>query len=83
MYMQQEMIREIEASKPKLIVNVHTPGSWGSNLSPLLPLLSWYDQYVGQHYVSHKVFKIYRDDSQDGTPDDFRSNQFVEILLRK
>lgn len=48
--MQQEMIREIEAAKPKFIVSVDVQASWLMNdgSSPLI--LEWGKRYLKEHY---------------------------------
>jgi hypothetical protein len=48
--MQQEMIAEIEAAKPKFLVFVKVPSSWLAHPGSDMTIFSWVEQYRLQHY---------------------------------
>lgn len=47
--MQSEMVREVEASKPKMIVYVSTPSSWLAQGDAVSPLSGWLQGYLRQN----------------------------------
>jgi len=48
--MQQEMISEIEASRPEFIVFVNVPLSWLGRAGSSRLILDWSQQYLSQNY---------------------------------
>ncbi len=48
--MQQEMIAEIEAARPALLVYVRNSHSWGFRDNSPTELLDWFGQYRDEHY---------------------------------
>ena len=48
--MQEWMIREIEANKPKYLVFVDSPFSWLANQNSNQFILNWFDQYSAANY---------------------------------
>lgn len=48
--MQEWMIREIEANKPKYLVFVDSPFSWLANQNSNQFILNWFDNYSTTHY---------------------------------
>ena len=51
--MQNEMIQEIEAARPGILVFVNVPPSWIHTLQPRSQqeILGWMQQYVQEHYT--------------------------------
>jgi hypothetical protein len=89
MDMQKEMIAEIEAAPPELLVFVHMESSWGTSLSPgpRKYILSWMEKYVQQDYVPDGIADIgkvtqYRwgESAQSYLP---RSPDYVLVYKRK
>lgn len=56
--MQQEMIREIEASRPEYIVFVNIPTSWLARQESEMLLLDWYSRYQKEHYTRVGVIDV-------------------------
>jgi hypothetical protein len=56
--MQKEMIAEIEASHPKYLVYVNTPGSWSRRPDSDTTLFSWLDTYTKREYRVAGVIDI-------------------------
>lgn len=48
--MQREMIQEIEAARPKYLVNVALATSWNAQPKSDLSILTWVDNYVAKYY---------------------------------
>jgi len=87
--MQREIIREIEASRPKFIVFVNVPGSWRVRPESETLVFSWFQQYTGKYYklvgivdIVSPRFSEYRwgDDSIGYSP---RSKAWIGIFERK
>jgi hypothetical protein len=56
--MQQEMIAEIEAVKPKFLVFVKVPTSWLARPDSDMTIFSWLDEYRQQYYQLAGVVDI-------------------------
>jgi hypothetical protein len=58
--MQKEMMAEIEAARPEMLVFVNVSGSWVASLRPSSrkDILSWMQQYVQEHYVLDGIVDI-------------------------
>jgi hypothetical protein len=48
--MQERMAREIEASRPRLFVNVFIPTSWLAHKGSNMAIFNWAEQYLGKYY---------------------------------
>ena len=87
--MQREMIKEIEAARPKLIIFVNVPTSWLPRPESETLVFSWFQQYTGKYYKQVGIvdivsprFSEYRwgDDSIGYRP---HSKAWVAIFERK
>jgi hypothetical protein len=58
--MQHEMIKEIEAAKPKFIVDVHTPASWLIRPESEKFIFGWVGNYLRNGYVMVGIVDIKR-----------------------
>jgi hypothetical protein len=56
--MQMQMIREIEAARPKYVVYVNVPTSWKIGKYSIQSVLGWADGYVGNLYEQVGVIDI-------------------------
>ena len=61
--MQQEAIRQIEASAPKYVVFVNVPQSWLARPDSDTTILDWSRGYIGAHYEVAGVVDIAADDT--------------------
>jgi hypothetical protein len=59
--MQKEMISEIEAASPKLLIFVHTPTSWLMDSDSELLIIDWFEQYCQKYYIIVGIVDIYLD----------------------
>jgi UDP-N-acetyl-D-mannosaminuronic acid transferase (WecB/TagA/CpsF family) len=50
--MQLEIIKEIEASRPKYVVLVTIPDSWLSSSTSDMTIIKWSDKYFSQNYIT-------------------------------
>ena len=56
--MQQDMIRGIESARPKFIVVVNHPSSWGMQQSSQQFVQRWYPAYLAAHYRPVGMFDL-------------------------
>ncbi len=61
--MQQEAIRQIEASAPRYLVFVNVPQSWLARPDSDTTILDWSRDYIGAHYKVAGVVDIVADDT--------------------
>lgn len=59
--MQEEAIREIEASRPPVLVYVNVTTSWGRRPGSDLRILNWVESTVAEHYVRVGVVDLISD----------------------
>lgn len=48
--MEEEMAREIDSTRPAMIVMINQPFSWGAAINPGWPILRWADGYLAREY---------------------------------
>jgi hypothetical protein len=59
--MQQEMIKQIEAAKPRFLIYVRVITSWSLSPAYEKPLIDWFNQYYPQYYDVVGTVEIFPD----------------------
>lgn len=57
--MQADMMREIEARKPRFIVLVNDPASWGLRPDSVRDILQWAGDYTARHYQLEGMIEVH------------------------
>lgn len=87
--MQMEMIREIEMAKPKYVVMVNLPSSWGIPPFSSRTIIEWGEKYVSEQYDlvgiidivdSYTTLYLWDEKAAGHSPD---SDVFLSVLKRK
>ncbi len=87
--MQMEMIREIETAKPKYVVMVNIPASWGISSFSSLTIIEWGERYVAEQYDLVGIIDIVDVNTTHYLWDDEAtgyvpvSDTFLSVLKRK
>jgi hypothetical protein len=79
--MQQDMIREVEANLPEVIVNIHTVGSWGRDLPKYKLIREWYTTFLKTDYERIDMYSIPGPGFADS--DGAGPEQFIEVLRKR
>lgn len=87
--MQQQMISEIQAARPEVLLYVHVPGSWSGTVEQISSsyIVNWMHQYVQDQFVADGIAEIgdvtqyhWGEAVKDYAP---RSQHYVLIYKRK
>ena len=87
--MQQEAVREIEASAPLYLVFVNVFSSWGPRPDKGTPIFDWYQKYVADHFDLTGLVDIVSQDEtdyawgRDASGRAPRSNYYLYVYRRK
>jgi hypothetical protein len=87
--MQMEMIREIEMAKPKYVVMVNLPASWGVSSFSSRTIIEWGEKYVAEQYDLVGIIDIVDFNTTHYLWDDKAtgyvpvSDAFLSVLKRK
>ncbi len=87
--MQQQAIREIEASAPAYLVFANVFSSWGPRPDKGTPIFDWYEKYVADHFELTGLVDIVSQDEtdyvwgRDAAGRAPRSNYYLYVYRRK
>ncbi len=73
--MQKEMISEIEAARPEILIYVNVKVSWLKRIESDTTILSWADGYVKSSYEKAGIVDIFRDHTEYRWDDEVKSYQ--------